>query len=148
MNKIKHFSLMLLTLVMAMGLNACSDDDDNKEVAGINVVGTWYIIGDGDAFDKDNQVMHVYDIKADGTIIENTNVNCDCSHRYTNGTVDCSRDHFKEESRYKWEIKDGHFYLSGVGLAISKKSNDEFTVEHPFYEDETLTLKRIKKFTK
>ena len=147
MNKIKHFSLMLLTLLMAMGLNACSDDDDNNEVAGINVVGTWYIIGDG--FDKDNQVMHVYDIKADGTVVESTNVNCDCSHRYTNGTVDCSRDHFKEEDRYKLEIKDGYYYLSGIGNAIiSKKSNDEFIVEHPYYAEETITLKRIKKFTK
>lgn len=147
MNKIKHFSLMLLTMVMAMGLNACSDDDDNNEVAGTNVVGTWYIIGDG--FDKDNQVNDIYDINVNGTIVEYTNEHCDCNRTYTNGTVDCSRDHFKEEGRYRWEIKDGHFYLSGVGLAIlSKKSNDEFTVEHPFYEDETLTLKRIKKFTK
>lgn len=147
MNKIKHFSLMLLTLVMAMGLNACSDDNDNNEVAGTNVVGTWYIIGDG--FDKDNQVTDIYDIKADGTIIESANVYCSCNHTYTNGTVDCSRDHFKEEQRYTWQIKDGYFYLSGVGLAIlSKKSNDEFTVKHPFYYDETLTLKRIKKFTK
>lgn len=154
MDKIcKKTFLFIVTIIITIAFTSCNSDDDDVNFQGVNIVGMWIMtdLGDRNYYGDDYiDTSELYMIKADGTIdryVYNYDDKCDCDRTMTNGILNCSLDHYTFEYRYKYSIEDNYMYLSDIGLKfISKTSNDEFTMDSPWWENYDVILNRVKGF--
>lgn len=147
MEKLRNLAVLFIIAVLPLLSTSCSDDDDEANLSGINLIGTWLI--HGDEFGGSYETQYVYVIKKDGTIDYYRNAGCECSKKMKDGIIDCSFSHYEIEGHYEYNIKNNVLYVEGSGVrALKKESNDEFITDSFIFEESTITYKRVKGFSK
>lgn len=160
-------SLMFAALFVAILFGSCSKEDGDGDlvISGINVAGTWALIGDvwdSSLYYDDNDELHCTwqeGQKVEDLIVFTSNTIrmysptdewCerwsdegvfDWGFRFSNGYMQgCSMADFVEDDELKFSIEGGRLYVSGVHIDLRFEGNDIIT-----WYDEGEAYKRYKR---